>query len=99
MFIVDDILLRSLGIELPVPFDMISVIERIRDAVISEMYNPEKIKDEIKENRLLYEFGEVSKEEYERKNDELMQKLELAEKAREMDLESKVTVLGNKGGE
>lgn len=98
MFILDDIILRSLGIKLPIPFDMLAVIERIHDAVINEMYDIDKLNDQIKENRMLFELGEISKEEYERKNTELMQKLELAEKAREMDLESKITILGNRGG-
>ncbi len=95
MFIIDDLILRSLGIKLPIPFDMIALFELINDVAMSEMYDTEKIKDQIKENRLLYEFEEISKEKYEKENDKLMKKLELAEKAKEMNLDRKITVLGN----
>ena len=92
-FIIDDIFLRMLGISIP-PFDMIWLIETIRDTAIREAYDPEKIGDAIKENQMLYELGEIKKEEYERKHAELTEMLKLAQRAREMDLERRVDILG-----
>ena len=92
-FIMDDIFLRMLGISIP-PFDIIWLLEQIRDIAVREAYDPEKIGDAIKENRLLYELGEITKEEYERKHAELTEMLKLAQRAREMDLEHRVDILG-----
>ena len=93
MFLIDDIVLRSLGISIP-SIDMFWTIEQIYKFAYKETYNPEKIKSQIKENRLLYEFGETSREEYEQTNSELMYKLRLALKASEMDLGQKTDLLG-----
>lgn len=93
MFFIDDIILRSIGISIP-PFDMIWLLEVIRDFTYKEMYDPEKIKDKIKENRMLYELGETSKEEYEKINDELVRQLKIAERVREMDIEKRIDILG-----
>jgi len=93
VFILDDIVLRSLGISI-LPFDTIALIELIRDIAYKEAYDPKKIKDAIKENRLLFEIGERSKEEYEIIDATLKEKLELAEKAREMKLDQKADLLG-----
>jgi hypothetical protein len=93
MFIIDDILLRSIGISLP-GLDMIWTLEQIQKFALKGYYNPEKIKDQIKETRLLYEFGELDRKEYEQKNSELLRKLDLAKKALEMDLGSKMDILG-----
>ncbi len=93
MFFVDDLLLRALGVSLP-GLDLIWTLEQIQKFAYKGYYNPEKIKNKIKETRLLYEFGELRREEYERKNSELMHKLELAEKFEEMDLGTKMDILG-----
>ena len=79
MFLIDDIILRSLGISMPPGLDMIGTIEQIQKQAYKEIYNPEEIKSQIKENRLLYEFGELTREEYERTNAELMHYLKVAE--------------------
>lgn len=92
-FLVDDIFLRMLGISIP-PFDMIWLFEQIHDFAVREAYDPEKISDSIKENRMLYELGEITKEEYGRKHAELTGMLRLAQRAREMDLEHRVDILG-----
>jgi hypothetical protein len=92
MFLIDDILLRSLGIEIPV-FDLFWTIEQIQKHSIKQFYNPEKIKSRIKENRLLYEFGEVTRDEYEKANAELMRKMKMAERALEMDLGNRMDIL------
>lgn len=92
-FFVDDAVLQMLGISIP-PFDMIWVVEQLRDRVLQEQYNPEKISDQIKENRLLYEFGEITKEEYEKINDELNQQLKIANRINNMNLKQRIDILG-----
>jgi len=94
MFLLDDLVLRSLGISVP-GLDLIWTLEQVRNFANREMYNPEKIKNQIKENRLLFEFSEISKEEYERNNLALMRKLKLAEKIIEMDLGTRNDILGS----
>jgi hypothetical protein len=93
MFFIDDLLLRTIGISLP-GLDMIWTLEQIQKFAYKELYNPEKIKNQIKETRLLYEFGELTRLEYEEKNAELMHNLDLALKADEMNLESRTDILG-----
>ncbi|NPV63353.1 MAG: hypothetical protein HPY61_12145 [Methanotrichaceae archaeon] len=93
MFFVDDLLLRSVGLSLP-GLDMIWTLEQVHKFALKELYNPEKIKARIKETRLLYEFGEISRAEYERTNSMLINKLKLAEKAEKMDLGSRLDLLG-----
>jgi Ni,Fe-hydrogenase maturation factor len=73
MFVVDDLLIN--------PF--VSILEAVHSMAISEMYDTTEIKNEIKENRLLYELGERSEAEYERLNDELEAQLEIAREAHE----------------
>lgn len=58
-----------------------------------EMYNIEKINDRIKENRMLYELGEISKEEYEKRNDELTHQLRIATKVHNMNLSKRIDIL------
>lgn len=96
MFLIDDIILRLFGISIP-PFDLIWIFERICDLAYKEMYDPEKINDHIKENRMLYEFGEISKEEYEKKHTDLSHKLKIAMRVREMRPEMRVDILGLNG--
>jgi len=95
MFIVDDILLRQISVSIP-GLDLLWTIEQIRNFAYKEFYNPEKIKNNIKENRLLYEFGEVERDEYERTNNELLRKLRMAEKGQEMNLGARNDLLGIK---
>ncbi len=73
---------------------MIWTLEQIQKYALKGYYNPERIKDQIKETRLLYEFGELDRQEYELKNSELMHKLDLAQKVLEMDIGSKMDILG-----
>ncbi|MDD5735227.1 MAG: hypothetical protein WCZ26_00255 [Methanothrix soehngenii] len=79
MFIIDDLILRSLGVSMPPGLDMIGTMEEVQKFANKEMYNPEKIKSQIKENRLLYEFGELTREDYERMNAQLIHDLRVAE--------------------
>jgi len=93
MFILDDLLLRQVGISIP-GLDLLWTIEQIRGFAYKELYNPEKIKNKIKENRMLYEFGEITIEEYIKINTELMQQLKLAERGEEMNLSVRTDILG-----
>lgn len=92
-FFVDDVFLRTLGVSIP-PFDMLWLMEQIRDHALQEQYNPEKIADQMKENRLLYEFGEINKEEYEKINEELNHQLKIANRVNNMDINKRVDILG-----
>jgi len=78
MFLIDDLLLRAVGISLK-PFDMIWMLELMKNYALKEKYNLKKIGNEIKENRLLFEIGEVTKEEYEEKNELLLEARNIAE--------------------
>jgi hypothetical protein len=71
-FFIDDILLRMIGLSIP-PFDMIWLMETITDYVDEARVKEtqQKINNEIRENRLLYELGEITKEEYDRRSSEL----------------------------
>ncbi len=93
MFFLDDMLLRILGVNLP-GLDMIWTLEQIYRFAYRELYNPDKIKNQIKEARLLYEFGELTSEEYCQRNHDLMQKLKLAQKAEEMNMNARTNILG-----
>ncbi|WP_254545004.1 gas vesicle protein GvpG [Halomarina pelagica] len=73
MFLVDDLLLRPL----------VSLGNVIHSMAIEEMYDVDALRDERKENRLLYELGELSREEYERRQEEIRDQIALAEEARE----------------
>lgn len=92
-FIIDDLFLRMLGISIP-PFDMLWLIEQIYDVVCAEMYDVEKINSQLKENRLLYEFEEITKEEYEKRNEELNHKLKMANRVNNTNMKNRVNILG-----
>jgi len=95
-FIIDDIFLRMLGVSIP-PLDMIWLFETIQDFAVRTAYDPEKIGDTIKENRMRFELGEITKEEYEQVNAELVETLEIAKRARETKLEHRIDILGMGG--
>lgn len=73
MFVIDDLLIN--------PF--VSILEAIHSMAINELYDTAEIKNRIKENQLLYELGERSTAEYERRNEELETQLDIAREARE----------------
>lgn len=77
MFIIDDVLLKTLGLSVQ-PFDMIWYLELMRDLALKEKYNTTKISNSIKENRLLLEIGQIREEEYRKKHEELLEQLEKA---------------------
>jgi len=94
-FLIDDIFLRMLGISIP-PFDMIWLMETILDYVedIREKESHEKITNKIKENRLLYELGEITREEYEKRNEELNNKLQMNNRINRTNLNQRLNLLG-----
>ena len=81
MFLLDDLLVK--------PFT--SVLKTLHSMAVEEMYDAESIRSDLKENRLLYELGERSEAEYERRKADLEAQLETAEAARET-LSGKVEV-------
>ncbi|VVB93706.1 Gas vesicle protein G [uncultured archaeon] len=93
MFLLDDLVLRGVGISIP-GLDLLWTIEQVRGFAYREFYNPEKIKSRIKENRLLFEFGDINRDEYEKTNNELLHKLKMAELGQEMNLGARMDILG-----
>lgn len=77
MIIIDDLLLRCLGFSLK-PFDMIWLMELIRDFSLKERYNIKAINNKIKENRLLFELGETTEKKFKEKHELLLNELETA---------------------
>ena len=90
-FLIDDILLRTLGISIP-PFDTLWLLETITDYVEDARHeeSQRRINDKMKENRLLFELGEMTKEEYENKNRELNQQLKISNLKNRKDLKKKI---------
>ena len=78
MFLIDDLVLRVAGLSLK-PFDMIWMLELLRNYALREKYNIEKIGNQIKENRLLFEIREITQEEYEKENEWLLEERKRAE--------------------
>ncbi|MFC6906133.1 gas vesicle protein GvpG [Halalkalicoccus tibetensis] len=73
MFILDDILIR--------PFT--SILDAIHTMAVKELYDIEEIQNDLKENQLLYELGELTEAEYTERKAELEAELETAEQAHE----------------
>lgn len=73
MFIVDDLFVS--------PF--FSLLDILQTMALDEMYDTESIRDDIKENQLLYEVGERSEEEYQERKQELELQLATAEQVQE----------------
>jgi ElaB/YqjD/DUF883 family membrane-anchored ribosome-binding protein len=73
MLIVDDLLVR--------PF--FSLLDILHAMTLRELYDTEALRDELKENELLYEIGERSKEEYEAERERIESELEAAEELEE----------------
>lgn len=84
MIVVDDLLVR--------PF--FSILNSIHALALDELYDVEAIKDDIKENELLYDLGERSETEYERRKAELEAELQVAETASEQLSGKQIQVRG-----
>lgn len=78
MFLIDDLLLRTVGISLK-PFDMIWIMELLKDYALHEKYNMKNIGKQIKENRLLFEIGAMTEEEYQQEHQRLLEERRKAE--------------------
>ncbi|QLG28562.1 protein gvpG [Halorarum halophilum] len=82
--IIDDLLFR--------PF--VSILDIIHATAVQELYDVEALQADLKENQLLYELGERSQEEYERRKAELEADLDAAEAAREQLRSKQLEVRG-----
>jgi hypothetical protein len=93
-FFIDDIFLRMVGFSLP-PFDMIWLMETITDHVNDVLVkeNQRKINNQIRENRLLYELGEITKKEYDVRNTELNHQRLINKRIDRMRLNQKTNLL------
>jgi uncharacterized membrane protein len=93
-FFIDDIFLRMIGISIP-PFDMIWLMETITDYVNDARMKEtqQKINNEIRENRLLYELGEITKEEYDRRNSELNHRRLMNNRINRVRLNQRINIL------
>jgi hypothetical protein len=72
VILVDDLLVR--------PFK--SLLELLQAMALDEMYDVAALRDELKENQLLYEIGERTEAEYRERKQELERELEVAEMVR-----------------
>lgn len=72
-FILDDLFVRPF-------FGLLNVIHAM---AIEGMYDTGALQDELKENQLLYELGELTEEEYEERRADIEARLDVAEQARE----------------
>lgn len=83
-----------IGLSIP-PFDMIWLMETIMDyadeARVKE--TQQKINNEIRENRLLYELGEITKEEYDRRNSELNHRRLMNKRINRVRLSQRINLL------
>ena len=95
MFFIDDMLLRALGLSIP-PFDMIWVMETLVNYAedLLEEETQKEVSNNLKENRLLYELGEITREEYEQKNKELTHEFKKIEKINRLNLRQRINLLG-----
>ena len=93
-FFVDDLFLRMFGFSIP-PFDMIWIMETITDYANDGIMkkNQQRINDELRENRLLYELGEITKEEYEQRNTELNHERQINNRINRVRLNQRINIL------
>ena len=77
MILIDDLILKLFGLSLK-PFDLIWIMELMKDYALKEKYNLKKINNQIKENSLLFEIGEINEEEYDEKKELFKERLIIA---------------------
>ena len=82
------------GFSLP-PFDMIWLMETITDYVDEARVKEtqQKINNKLRENRLLYELGEITKEEYDRRNSELNHQRLMNKQINRVRLSQRINIL------
>jgi len=83
-----------LGFSIP-PFDMIWLMETIRDHAeeVGGKEIKQKINNKIRENRLLYELGAITKEEYDIRNRELNCQRRMNRQVDRMNLTQRINLL------
>ena len=82
MLVIDDLLVR--------PF--VSLLDILQTMALEELYDVDRIRDDLKETQLLYEIGELDEGEYRRRRTDLEEQLELAEQVREELTSGKIEV-------
>ena len=82
MFVLDDLLFR--------PF--VGIIDALHTIALDELYDVEALEDDLKENQLLYELGERSEAEYQRRKEELEAELKTAHDVHERLASGRVEV-------
>jgi len=75
-FILDDLLALPLK-------GGLALVKKIRDMAEDELYNPEKIKEALSQLNEAYETGEIEKEEFQKLEAKLLQRLEFGIKRKE----------------
>lgn len=76
VFLVDDILLFPMkGVKW--------LAEKVKDAAEQEITDESKVQEELLEVQMRFEMGEITEEEYEKKEKELMERLEAIRKYKE----------------
>ena len=73
MFLIDDIL-KAPG------KGLFSVFKTIHDRVEDELYNPDKIREDLMNLQMKLEMEEISEEEYEEQEEELLDRLDEAQR-------------------
>ena len=75
MLLIDDLLgLAGKG--------FVGIFKKIHEMAEDELYNEEKIQEQILTLQLLYDAGEIKKEDYEKKEAELLERLTAARERR-----------------
>lgn len=59
-------------------FGIMWLVKLMRNYALKEKYNIKSINSQVKENRLLFEIGEITEKEYKEKNELLLDELEKA---------------------
>lgn len=83
MLLVDDFLIK--------PF--FSILDILHSMALREVYDVASLKEDLKENQLLFELNDRTKEEYEARKQELESELDLAEAVHEQ-ISGRVEVKG-----
>ena len=93
-FFIDDLFLRMFGLSIP-PFDMIWLMETITDYVDDSRVKEiqQRIINEIKEIRLLFELGEITKEEYAKRNSRLNHQQQMNVRVSRVNLDQRINIL------
>ncbi|MCJ7763508.1 hypothetical protein MUP38_08660 [Candidatus Bathyarchaeota archaeon] len=93
-FFIDDLFLRMFGLSIP-PFDMIWLMETIieygDDSRVKEIQ--QRIINEIRETRLLFELGEITKEEYSKRNSKLNHQRLMNKRVSRVNLDQRINIL------